>query len=200
MIHLHRLTVYDLAVMLPRRFIHIETVQSFGISLDKGQRCLQLMGHGRNKFFTHLFHFVGFFELYFQFAIRLFELCKGRIQLIGQIIQALAQFPDFIIARICPFMGKIEMGHSNRQLFQMNQRLRQGVGKQDGTDDGDKQPYDTAQGNEILNDDYRRFQRFQRLGNDDIRLFGIINSVHITYEPHLIIAAIDINLVHFPAS
>ena len=82
MIHFHRLAVYDLAVMLPRRFIHIETVQPFGIALDKSQRGLQLMRHGRNEFLTHLFHFIGFFQLYFQFAVRLFEFRKGRVQLV----------------------------------------------------------------------------------------------------------------------
>ena len=89
------------------------------------------------------------------------------------------------------------MGHSNRQLFQMNQRFRQGIGKQNGTDDGNKQPYDTAQCNEILHDDYRRFQWFQRLGNNNVTITVFVYRIDITDESHVIIPAVNVNFISF---
>ena len=68
-----------------------------------------------------MFHFLGLIELFLQFRIGLLQRRQCDIELMGQGIDAVAEFTNFIVEMPLPALGKIEMGHGHGQILQFQQ-------------------------------------------------------------------------------
>ena len=187
-IHLLGFTADDGTVALLCRLVDVQGVQPFGVALDDSQRRLQLMGDSGQEGFAHMFHFLGLIELFLQFRIGLLQRRQCDIELMGQGIDAVAEFTNFIVEMPLPALGKIEMGHGHGQILQFQQGPGHALRQEKRTDKGQDQPEEAADDDEPLDDIDILPHGCDGLADDDIgAILDAVDEVEMLKIGHILI-------------
>lgn len=135
-----------------------------------------------------MFHFLGLIELFLQFRIGLLQGRQGDIELVGQGIDAVTEFADFIIEISLPSLGKIEMGHGDGQVLQFQQWLGHALGQENRADNGQDQPDEAADDDEPLDDVDILPHRRDGLADDDVSpVLDAVDEVVMLEIGHILI-------------
>ena len=122
-----------------------------------------------------MFDLFGYVQLFFQLFIRLAKSRQGDIELVGQDIQALTEFADFIAKVPFPLIGKIKVSHGEGQVLQFDEGFGHALSQVQRTDAGHDQPDDAADDDEMLDNIDIFLHGCDGLVDDDVRT--ILNAV-----------------------
>ena len=117
-------------------------LQALRVSLDQCDGCFQLMGYISQELRPHGFYFFLLFNILLQLMVRFFQLGYGVLQLPGHDVEALAQHTDLVIAASRISGVKIQIRHPLGQCGQLQDRIRDLLGKEPDKPGSEHQRHD----------------------------------------------------------
>ena len=137
--------------------------QALRIAEDKGKRRFQLVRDIGHEFLAHFVQLTFFFHIRQQLAVFFIQFRDGGIQLIGQVIDAFAQFTDFVRLFNGGLLGKIEQSHALRQTVEGNDRAGKAFGEKERPAAAGKDRQNAGENHELGSDGGAFRNRRQRL-------------------------------------
>ncbi len=134
------------------RILRNPVLQSFRVSLNQGDRRLELMGDIGNELALHLLDFLFLFDIAAQFVIGGFKLGNCLLKRAGKLIEILAELCDF--CSVVPFVprAEIQLLHSLRDPCQLQDRPCNSGSQECGNKSAEKNHADSDKNNEVVRD------------------------------------------------